>query len=100
MGGPSFIVYIGRDLTNDEETALYAKYKNIDTPYLDYRESDYQIDGFNVVYDDMAEEYAICQHYIGTIDTDDVCQYLHDGVTYPPPHDARYKLRIRYTGHD
>ncbi len=39
MGGSFFIVYIGRNLTSDEEDALRAKFENAETPHLDYEES-------------------------------------------------------------
>ncbi len=98
MGGSFFIVYIGRDLTAEEEEAFRAKHENAEVHLFDYKESVYTIDGFNVAYDDVFEEYVICQYYIGTVDTEDINQTLHDGVNLPNPYDDRYKLRVRYSG--
>jgi len=98
MGGSFFVVYIGRDLNPDELDTLVAKYENGEQPHLDYEESDFKIDGFNVVYDDIFDENMVCQHYIGMFSTEDINQKLHDGVNYPKPHDERYKLIIRFAG--
>jgi len=99
MGGSFYVIYIGRDLTSEEEDAFEATFENKEQPELGYKESEYQIDGFNVAHDDVFETYVVCQFYIGTLSTEDVDEKLHEGIDYtklPKPHDDRYKLRFRY----
>ncbi len=102
MGGSYYIVYIGRDLTSQEQIAFDAKYENAEQPQLGHEQSDYKIDGYNVAYEEVFEEHVVCQHYIGTISSEYFDDKLHEGIDYtkfPNPHDCRYKLRIRYAGY-
>ena len=96
-----FVAYIGRDVTSEEQDAIESKKENDEPLDLDYENSPIKLDGFCVAYEDLYEEYVVCQHYIGMVTSDDFNQLLYDGIDYtkfPKPHDSRYKLRIRNLG--
>ncbi len=101
MGGHSYHVYIGRDVTSEEEHDIKMRYENDEHLELDHEKSSYKIDGFNVAYEDVFDQYVVCQHYIGELSHEEFDNNLHEGIDYtvlPKPHDKRYKLRIRYGG--
>ena len=101
MGGHYYYVYIGRDLSPEEEHDLKLRCENDERYEFDHEQSSYKIDGFNVAYEEVFDQYVVCQHFIGLISDEEFDNNLHDGIDYtklPKPHNNRYKLRIRYGG--
>jgi hypothetical protein len=92
------VIYIGRDVTSEEEEAIKSTLDNGESVSLGYKDSPIKLDGYNVAYDEITEEYVVCQYYIGYLSSYDIDQSLQDGIDYdfPKPHDDRYKLRFRY----